>query len=66
MRRSLGMVVWMVGLAVTVGAQTPGRLPWLATDKGKPIDTRPNEKKDNTPAFPEQTRAPFMRPRHSR
>ncbi len=59
MRRSLGMVVWMVGLAVTVGAQTPGRLPWLATEEGKPIDTRPTEKKDNTPAFPEQTRAPF-------
>ena len=59
MRRSLGMVVWVVGLAVTVGAQTPGRLPWLATHEGKPIDTRPTEKKDNTPAFPEQTRAPF-------
>ena len=59
MKRSLSMVVWAVGLAVTVGAQTPGRLPWLATDEGKPIDTRPTEKKDNTPAFPEQTRAPF-------
>ncbi|MEO5741996.1 MAG: PQQ-dependent sugar dehydrogenase, partial [Vicinamibacterales bacterium] len=35
------------------------RLPWLATEEGKPIDTRPTEKKDNTPAFPQQTRAPF-------
>ena len=59
MKRSFSVVVWAVGLAVTVGAQTPGRLPWLATDEGKPIDTRPTEKKDNTPAFPEQTRAPF-------
>src|SRR4029450_403652 len=59
MKRSLSMVVWAVALAVTVGAQTPGRLPWLATDEGKPIDTRPTEKKDNTPTFPEQTRAPF-------
>src|SRR5262245_13901363 len=59
MKRSLSMVVWAVGMAVTVGAQAPGRLPWLATDEGKPIDTRPTEKKDNTPTFPEQTRAPF-------
>jgi glucose/arabinose dehydrogenase len=36
-----------------------GRLPWIATDPGKPIDTRPTEKKDNAPAFPEQTRAPY-------
>ena len=27
--------------------------------EGKPIDTRPTEMKGNTPAFPEQTRAPY-------
>ena len=27
--------------------------------EGRPIETRPPEKKDNTPAFPEQTRAPY-------
>src|SRR5262245_18864372 len=29
--------------------------------EGRPIDTRPTEKKDNAPAFPEQTRAPYHR-----
>jgi len=29
------------------------------TEKGKPIESRPPEKKDNKPAFPEQTRAPY-------
>ena len=52
-------------MTVTLAGQTPasppskGRLPWLATEEGKPIDTRPTEKKDNAPAFPQQTRAPF-------
>jgi glucose/arabinose dehydrogenase len=27
--------------------------------EGQPIETRPTEKKDNAPAFPEQTRAPY-------
>ena len=27
--------------------------------EGRPIETRPPEKKDNAPAFPEQTRAPY-------
>jgi len=27
--------------------------------EGQPIDVRPTEKKDNAPAFPEQTRAPY-------
>src|SRR4029077_7355737 len=27
--------------------------------KGQPIETRPPEKKDNAPAFPLQTRAPY-------
>src|SRR4051794_22477043 len=27
--------------------------------EGQPIETRPTEKKDNAPAFPQQTRAPY-------
>src|SRR6187549_394730 len=59
MRRNLGIIVAVALLAATLAAQTPTRQPWLATEEGKPIDTRPTEKKDNAPAFPEQTRAPF-------
>src|SRR5581483_9767114 len=29
--------------------------------EGKPIDTRPTEKSDNKPWFPQQTRAPYHR-----
>ena len=58
MNRNLGVAVWLFS-AATLAAQTPARLPWLATEEGKPIDTRPTEKKDNAPTFPEQTRAPF-------
>src|SRR5688572_2804401 len=36
-------------------------LPWLTFEEGKPIDRRPTEKKDNVPAFPEQTRAPYKK-----
>jgi glucose/arabinose dehydrogenase len=36
-------------------------MPWLTLEEGKPIDRRPTEKKDNTPAFPEQTRAPYRK-----
>ena len=36
-------------------------MPWLLTEDGKPIDTRPTEKRDNAPAFPEQTRAPYRK-----
>ena len=36
-------------------------LPWLTLEDGKPIDRRPTEKKDNVPAFPEQTRAPYRK-----
>jgi glucose/arabinose dehydrogenase len=65
MKRHLGLMLWLAILTVTLAAQTPasppskGRLPWLSTEEGKPIDTRPTEKKDNAPAFPQQTRAPF-------
>jgi glucose/arabinose dehydrogenase len=40
------------------GASAPP-LPWVSTVEGQPIDTRPTEKKDNAPAFREQTRAPY-------
>ena len=65
MKRQLGSVVLLALFTITLAGQEsatgPGesRQPWLATDEGKPIDTRPTEKKDNAPAFPEQTRAPF-------
>lgn len=35
--------------------------PWVTFEDGKPIDRRPTEKKDNVPAFPEQTRAPYRK-----
>jgi len=68
MKRPFGLLVCLALLPVTVAAQTtpaatsngdPTRLPWLSTVEGQPIDTRPPEKKDNAPTFPEQTRAPF-------
>jgi len=33
--------------------------PVPAKVEGKPVETRPPEKKDNQPAFPQQTRAPY-------
>jgi glucose/arabinose dehydrogenase len=57
-------------LAPSVAAQTPqassgaedeGSMPWVHFEEGKPVDRRPTEKKDNTPAFPEQTRAPYRK-----
>ena len=56
MNRNLGMAVWLACSAATLAAQTPARLPWLATEEGKPIDAA--NRKDS-PTFPEQTRAPF-------
>jgi aldose sugar dehydrogenase len=64
MKRHVCMVLWVALLAVTTAGQAPSparreaRVSW-ATEEGKPIDVRPTEKKDNVPAFPEQTRAPF-------
>jgi aldose sugar dehydrogenase len=65
-RHHLGLTVWFALFAVTVAGQTPAETPgegaamsWLVTEEGKPIDARPTERKDNAPAFPEQTRAPF-------
>jgi len=69
MMRPLGLVVCLMFVPVAAAGQTPpaseagnggaARLPWLSTEEGKPIDSRPPEKKDNAPTFPEQTRAPY-------
>lgn len=69
MTRYLGLFACLALFPVALAGQTPpagtapdegsAPLPWLATEEGKPIDTRPTEKKDNAPAFPEQTRAPY-------
>src|SRR5262245_3175632 len=44
--------------AAPAGGRAAGP-PRPATVEGQPIETRPTEKKDNAPAFPEQTRAPY-------
>src|SRR5688572_977936 len=54
MNRYLGLLL-SLALPVTLAAQ----MPWVVRQAGKPIDSRPTEKPDNTPAFPEQTRAPY-------
>ena len=69
MKRQLGLLTCLALFPATLAGQTPpsatapnggaARLPWLATVEGQPIETRPTEKKDNAPAFPEQTRAPY-------
>ena len=59
MKRNLCAMACVALMSVTLGAQSPARVPWLAREEGKPIDTRPTEKKDNAPSFPEQTRAPY-------
>ncbi len=55
MNRYLGLLLSLTLLPVTLAAQ----MPWVVREPGKPIDSRPTEKPDNTPAFPEQTRAPY-------
>jgi glucose/arabinose dehydrogenase len=69
MKRELTAFITAALLPATLAAQTPpaaaasnggaGRLPWVSTIEGQPIDTRPPEKKDNAPNFPGQTRAPY-------
>ena len=68
MKRLFGLLVCVALLPVSLWAQTPAasagsegeeRMPWLVTEEGKPIETRPTEKPDNVPAFPGQTRVPF-------
>jgi aldose sugar dehydrogenase len=67
-RRYFGAALWFGLSVMTVAGQTPApapgedaTMPWLVMQEGKPIDGRPTEKKDNVPAFPEQTRAPYRK-----
>src|SRR5688500_5971868 len=55
MKRYVGLLLSLALVPVTLSAQ----MPWLSKVPGKPIETRPTQKPDNTPAFPEQTRAPY-------
>jgi len=57
MKQYLGSLLILALVPVTLAAQ----MPWIAKHEGKPIDTRPTEKPDNIPAFPEQTRAPYRK-----
>lgn len=41
------------------GGNNANAVPAPVTVEGKPIESRPPEKSDNQPAFPEQTRAPY-------
>jgi glucose/arabinose dehydrogenase len=69
MKRQLGLLTCLALFPATLAAQTPpsptppsagaAGLRGPAMVEGQPIETRPTEKKDNAPAFPEQTRAPY-------
>jgi aldose sugar dehydrogenase len=53
--------VTVTGQATSAASDSSEDSPWVTMEDGKPIDRRPTEKKDNTPAFPEQTRAPYRK-----
>jgi glucose/arabinose dehydrogenase len=69
MKRQLGVLICLALFPATLAAQTSPATaapdgnavgqPRPAMVEGQPIETRPTEKKDNAPAFPEQTRAPY-------
>jgi glucose/arabinose dehydrogenase len=69
MKRQLGLLTCLaLGPAMLAGQTPPSStgqndnaagLPRPAVVEGRPVETRPPEKKDNKPAFPEQTRAPY-------
>ena len=60
-------LVCLAQLSTVLAAQTPTQpvarpalvYPVYATVEGKPIDSRPPNKSDDKPLFPEQTRAPY-------
>lgn len=54
------LILWacLAVVPAVVDAQTSVR-PEPARIEGKPTETRPPEKSDNQPAFPQQTRAPY-------
>src|SRR5580692_4980485 len=70
MKRPLGLYTCLALFQATLAGQTPpsnavpngnaAGLPRPAVVEGQPIETRPPEKKDDKPAFPEQTRAPYQ------
>ena len=57
MKRQFYLLTCLAFLSPTLAGQTGPPAP--ARVEGRPIETRPTEKKDNAPAFPEQTRAPY-------
>jgi glucose/arabinose dehydrogenase len=69
MKWSLVLLTCVALLPATLAGQTPpsatapdgnvAGLPRPAVVEGRPIETRPPEKRDDKPAFPEQTRAPY-------
>src|ERR1700681_4712042 len=70
MKRHLGLLTCLALFPATLAGQTPPPsatapngnatgMPGPAAVEGRPIETRPPEKTDNKPAFPEQTRAPY-------
>ncbi len=71
MNRLLGVLICLTLCPAAVAGQIPpsrtasdgaaAGMPWISRVEGKPIDTRPTEKPDNAPAFPEQTRAPYRK-----
>src|SRR5678815_3558028 len=64
MKQHVGLLACLALFSATLAGQTPSTgnragAPRPAAVEGQPIETRPTEKKDNAPAFPEQTRAPY-------
>jgi aldose sugar dehydrogenase len=69
MKRRLRLLICLALFQATLAGQTPpsnavpdgnaAGLPRAAVVEGQPIETRPPEKNDDRPAFPEQTRAPY-------
>lgn len=54
LKRLLGLLTCLVlSPAMAAGQTRPAMV------EGQPVETRPTEKKDNAPTFPEQTRAPY-------
>src|SRR3979411_477891 len=72
MRQPLSLAIGLALVSAAHAAHTPlsstapggqsAGAPRAAAVEGRPIETRPPEKKDNAPAFPEQTRAPYHAP----
>ncbi|MEP7309850.1 MAG: PQQ-dependent sugar dehydrogenase [Acidobacteriota bacterium] len=53
------VVATLLGQTSSSQSPEPPAAPRLV--EGQPIETRPPEKKDNAPAFPQQTRAPYRK-----